>query len=321
LPRKLTGARSANAADWNAMFHRLTLPSILLLATIAGLAPRFAWAQGASRQDAGHKEMLKLLPDPLPAGAVMQGGVGFYIPDSLYQYMDGGADIFLLYGFRTLMHEDLKAGAVDVTVDVFDMGSPEAAFGMYAAERSPAYNFIAIGAEGYRNTGILNFLEDRYYVKLAGFGDGADSVLDALAHAISARIGGNPALPALLAMLPQEHRKPHSEQYMPNDPLGHPFLGPAFVVAYATGDHESKLFVTVARDETDARQRLKQLEEHFAKTGECKRAPEIADRAIRGSNSFEGSMVAQTKGRYLLLLLNPAAESEQILKSAADSLK
>ena len=42
----------------------------------------------------------------------------------------------------------------------------EDAFGMYAAERAPGYNFLDIGIEAYRNEGILNFLQDRYYVKL-----------------------------------------------------------------------------------------------------------------------------------------------------------
>jgi hypothetical protein len=200
------------------------------------------------------------------------------------------------------------------------MGSADSAFGMYAAERSPDSRFIAIGAEGYQYEGMLNFLQDRYYVKLLGFGDGANAVLDTFARALSARIGTNPELPALLSELPKDNRKPHSEQYMPADPLGHAFLGPAYMVAYTLGDQESKLFVTVARDETDAQQRLKQLEQHFTKTGHCEPAPELGEGAIRASNSFEGSVIVRTKGRYLLLLVNPAKGSEQLLKNAAAGL-
>jgi hypothetical protein len=125
----------------------------------------------------------------------------------------------------------------------------------------------------------------------------------------------------LLSKLPVENRKPHSEQYIPTDPLGHPFLGPAYVVAYRSGDQESKLFVTVARDEDDAQQRLKQLEQHFAKTGRCQPASELGAGAIQASNSFEGSVVAETKGRYLLLLVNPGKGSEQLLKNAAAGLE
>lgn len=278
-------------------------------------------AERTVEQDSSRQEMLKLIAEPLPAGAVAKHAPSFYGPDNLYAYMDGAADIFVLYGVHLLLHLDLRAKAADITVDVFDMGSPDTAFGMYAAERSPDFHFITIGAEGYQYPGMLNFLQDRYYVRLLGFGDGADPVLEMLARTLSARIGTNSAFPALLARLPAENRKPHSEQYMPTDPLGHPFLGPAYMVAYMLGDQESKLFVTLARDEADAQKRLKQLALHFAKTGQCRPAPELGEGAIRASNSFEGSVIAQTKGRYLVLLLNPGKGSEQLLRSTAAGLE
>ncbi|UWZ83605.1 DUF6599 family protein [Occallatibacter riparius] len=276
--------------------------------------------QQSGLQDPSHAALSKLLPEPLPSGVVAKAPPGFYTPDNLYQYMDGAADVFVLYGVRTLLHLDARDPSVDVTVDVFDMGSPDAAFGMYAAERAPDYHFISIGAEAYQNTGILNFVQDRYYVKLAGFGEGADAALETWARTLSSRIGANPALPSLLARLPAEGRKPHSEQYMPNDPLGHPFLGPAYVAAYSAGEAESKLYVTVARDDADALQRLKQLQEHFTRTGKCAAALDLAAGTIRGQNSFEGTVIARTAGRYLLVLLNPVSGNERILTSAADNL-
>lgn len=271
-------------------------------------------------EDSTHATLSRIIPEPLPSGAVTQGRPSFYTPDNLYEYMDGAADVFVLYGVRTLLHLDARAQAVDLTVDVFDMGSPDAAFGMYAAERAPDYHFLSIGAEAYQNTGILNFVQDRYYVKLAAFGEGADAALETWARTLSARIGTNPALPALLARLPAEGRKPHSEQYMPNDPLGHPFLGPAYVAAYSAGEAESKLYVTLARDEADAHKRLKQLQEHFTRTGKCTPALDLAAGAIRGQNSFEGTVIARTAGRYLLVLLNPVSGNGRILTRAAESL-
>ena len=287
------------------------LSSFLLLILTA--VPSFATTTGP---EATRQAMLKLVAEPLPASAVAKRPACFYGPINLYEYMDGAADIFVLYGVRQLLHLDVRARAVDISVDVFDMGSPEAAFGMHAAERSPDFHYITIGAEGYQYEGMLNFLQDRYYIKLLGFGYSADGVLEAFARTLSARIGADSAFPALLAKLPTENRKPHSEQYMPADPLGHPFLAPAYVVAYASGDQESKLVVTVARDDADARWRLQQLEQHFAKTGQCEHAPELGEGAIRASNSFEGTVLAHTKGRYLILLLNPIKGSGQLLENA-----
>jgi len=271
--------------------------------------------------DSKRQEMLKLLADPLPSGAVTKHGASFYGPDNLYEYMDGGADIFVLYGVRTLMHADLRAEAVEVTVDVFDMGAPDTAFGIYAAERSPGFHYKAIGTEGYQYEGMLNFLQDRYYVKLLGFGDGADALLEKLSQLLSQRIGSNPGFPKLLAKLPAENRIPHSEQYIPASPLGHAFLAPAYAVAYKADDREYKLLVTVASDAADAQKRLKQLEQHFATSGQCQPATELGEGAIRASNSFEGSVLAETKGQYLLLLLNPGKGSEQFMRNVAAGLE
>jgi hypothetical protein len=298
------------------MARSFSLLLILVLTSVGAFA-----AERTVQDDSNRQEMLKLIAQPLLSESVAQAPASFYGPDNLYQYMDGGADIFVLYGVRTLLHQECRAKEVDVTVDIFDMGSPDTAFGMYAAERSPTYHFVTIGAEGYQDEGVLNFLQDRYYVKLAGFGAGADAVLATFARVLSARIGANSAFPALLARLPSKNRKPHSEQYTPNDPLGHPFLGPAYVVAYTSGGQESKLFVTLARDEADAQQRFKQLEEHFSKTGQCKAAPELGQGVVRASNSFEGAVMAQLKGRYLFLLVNPAAGGEQLLRVAVATLE
>jgi hypothetical protein len=271
-------------------------------------------------QASDHQDLLKLIPEPLPTGVALQGSPSFFAPDSLYEYMDGGADIFLLYGVHSLMHLDMRDKAVEITVDVFDMGTPDTAFGMYAAERSSNDHFLAIGAEGYRFQGILNFLQDHYYVKIAAFGDGAESVLEPLAEALSKKIGTNPGFPALLAALPAANRKLHSEQFMPNDPLGHAFLSPAYVATYTSVSQESKLFVTLAHDEADARGRLAQLQQHLTKTGTCKPAPEFGEGAIRGNNSFEGNVLALAKGRYLILLLNPASDPKQLLNDLTKGL-
>ncbi len=275
----------------------------------------------ATGQDQNRQLLSKLLSEPLPVGAIAQQSLSIYTPDNLYEYMDGGADIFLLYGVRGVLHKDLRANGVDITVDIFDMGTPDSAFGMYAAERTADEPFASIGAEGYANKGALNFFQDRFYIKLTGFGDGADTVLGVLARTVSARIGTNAGLPAILALLPGENRKPHSEQYMLNDPLGHAYLGPAYVAAYMLDGKESKVFVTLARDGGDALQRFEQLKQGFAKTGQCKAAPEIAEGAIRASNSFEGSVIALTKGRYVVLLVNPPAQGDGLLRAVARVLK
>ena len=265
-------------------------------------------------------EISGLLRAPLPGRAVPQGDASTYDAENLYQYIDGGADIYLLYDFKTLLHQDFKSAAAEVTVDIYQMGNPEDAFGIYSSERSTNYKFLPIGAEGYRAEGILNFLEGRYYVKLSGSGPSADALLDQFARLLSTRIGGSRALPSLLTSLPREHRIAHSEQYIKKDPLGHAFLAPAYLVTYGEGKEQIKLVVSVAQSAPAVKARAEQLTRHFKQTGEAVSAPDLGENGMRGSNTFEGHVIARTRGPYLIALFNPGPNGAQILKATAQGL-
>lgn len=264
--------------------------------------------------------LTKLLAEPLPNHPRPEAGPSFYKPDTLYQYIDGGAEVYLLYDFQLLLHQNFKSGAAELTADIYDMGKPEDAFGIYSAERSPNYNYISVGTEGYRSKGVLNFFQDRYYIKLTGSGAGADPLLDPLAHTLSTRIAGSRTMPPLLLKLPQLHRVRHSEQYIRKDPLGHGFLAPAYVVSYASVPKESKMLISVANDAAGAKARLDQLAKHFKQTGECVAAADLGEGGLRAKNSFEGSIIARTQGRYVIVLLNPPPAGGTLLKAAALAL-
>ena len=265
-------------------------------------------------------QLASLLNAPLPAKAAAQSSAQTYTPDTLYQYIDGGADLYVLYDFKTLLHQDFKSGATELTADIYEMSKTEDAFGVYASERSPSYTFLAIGVEAYRDKGILNFVQDRYYVKLSGNGANADTLLDQFARLLAGRIGGLRSLPSLFAKLPRENRAIRSEQYIKKDPLGHAFLAPSYVVAYGQGKQQSKLVISVAADAPAAKSRADQLAKHFKQSGESASAPELGEGGIRAKNTFEGRVIARTHGRYLIALFNPPENGAEMLKSAAQSL-
>ena len=278
-------------------------------------------AARAQTSASAHPQFAKLLADPLPGHPSLRANRPSTSLTRSISTSTGGADVYLLYDFQLLLHQDFKAGAADMTADVYDMGRPEDAFGIYSAERSPKFNYIPVGAEGYRSKGVLNFFQDRYYVKLSGSGASVDAQLDQLAHTLSTRIGGSRSGPPLLLKLPQLQRVKHSEQYIRKDPLGHAFLAPAYVVTYASTPKESKLLVSVANDAPGAKGRLDQLAKHFKQTGECSPAAELGEGGIRAKNSFEGNIIARTQGRYVIVLLNPPPDGAALLKSTAQALR
>ena len=286
--------------------------------------PRASFSSGSPRPqpaETSQTQVQGLLSAPLPGKLAPEESPALYKADSLYQYIDGGADVYLLYDFRMLLHQNFKSGSAEVTADVYDMGKRDDAYGIYAAERSSKYKFLPIGIEGYRSKGILNFVQDHYYVKLQATGTNGDALLDPLGRTVSQRIGGARTRPALLQKLPRENKVEHSDQYIRKDPMGHAFLAPAYVASYAWGEQEGKLLVSVAADAASAKARLDQLAKHLKQTGTCSDAKELGEGGIRGKNSFEGNWIARTQGRYLVALVNPPENGAGILKTTATGLQ
>ena len=174
-----------------------------------------------------------LLPAP-PEFFGKPGAPARYYSTDLYHYLDGGADAYLDYGLVAMIHREFKAGDVDLTVDIYDMGDPLQAFGIYSAERSPDYLFIPIGAEAHVDVGSLGFLQARYYVKLSAFGDGnrTPTVLEKAARSIEARIGPVGKLPQPVTWFPVAGQVAASQKYIVKAPLGRDYLAPATTAAY-----------------------------------------------------------------------------------------
>jgi hypothetical protein len=157
-----------------------------------------------------------------------------YTPDDLWDYINGAADGYLALGFIDLNIREYTRGRNIIKAEVYRFGDDARAFGIYSMERSPGYNFIPAGVQGYNEDGAVNFYKDRYYVKIMSH-SGSAKVNDAmveLAGLISSRIEGKSEFPALLGFFPAEGRLKNEETYLLESVLGHDFLRGAFRVAY-----------------------------------------------------------------------------------------
>ncbi|HYA48501.1 MAG TPA: DUF6599 family protein, partial [Burkholderiales bacterium] len=100
-----------------------------------------------------------------------------FFPENLYEYIDGAAESYLSYDFKELLVAQLKKEGMPatLTVEIYDMGGPTNAFGIFSAERYPENGPVAVGDLGYLEGESLNFAAGRYYVKLLSFGLGGQT--------------------------------------------------------------------------------------------------------------------------------------------------
>jgi len=267
------------------------------------------------------ERLARLLPEPSEIGAAQSGERKLFSSD-LYQYSDGGADVYLDYGLVAMLHQEYKISSTDITLDIYDMGAQSNAFGIYAAESSPDYQFLPIGAEGYGTNEILNFFQDEFYVKLSAFSDKEKTgpVLERFARAVSRRVGPSQAMPKFLALFPPQNLVNHSCKFVRKSPLGHDFLGPAIIAAYAWGEKQTSLVISRSPDAEGAVQKVGQLRDYFGRSGKVVSQPELASGAFLGSNQLEGEAVFFASGPYAIVCINPPPHPESFLKAVMERI-
>ena len=125
--------------------------------------------------------------------------------EALYDYIDGGAELYISYGFKSVLScRYIKEGHPEVTAEIFDMGTAEDAFGVYSQTRDKEEH--AFGQESYYISGAQFFWKGRYWVSLMTSETTEESVqlLRSLAGFIDEKIGETGERPAILSVLPTD---------------------------------------------------------------------------------------------------------------------
>jgi hypothetical protein len=87
-------------------------------------------------------------------GWAADGQDGDYTQEGIYKYMDGAGELYREYEYRELfVRKFLKAGQPVITVELFDMGTPSRAFGVFAHTRDGAE--AGVGQDSEYRAGLL----------------------------------------------------------------------------------------------------------------------------------------------------------------------
>jgi len=162
-------------------------------------------------------DLSRALPDELIGWHNLPDRAQVYNPESLYDYIDGGAELYLSYDFRRVIHREYaregeEAGS-EILVDVFDMGSSQNAFGVFSQSRETIESEFGQGSQ--YTAGLMLFWKDRYYVSIMASPetDAAKRLVYELAGRIDEAIGTGGPLPAIVGVLPPDGLVEESIRY------------------------------------------------------------------------------------------------------------
>jgi hypothetical protein len=168
-----------------------------------------------------------------------------YTTANLWDFINGAAESYLAYDFIDLHVAEYKKGKDVIKAEVYRHKDNTMAFGIYSSERSPYFDYINLGTQGYNADGSINFLKGSYYVKIRTYSQN-EKVLQAeqdLAQQIASMLPGETSMPAVVLQFPAEGKKVNEETFINESVLGHKFLSKAFRASYQSGNSEFMIFV------------------------------------------------------------------------------
>jgi len=128
-----------------------------------------------------------------------------YDRQTLYTYIDGGAELYLAYDFReVLSRRFVGPNNGEIVLDVYDMGSAADAYGIFTSEREEPEAHVGQGSEF--GGGLLRFWKGNFFVSVLSGGDtlGADVVVMEIGKKVAEAIPETGAEPDLLKVLPSQ---------------------------------------------------------------------------------------------------------------------
>jgi len=219
-----------------------------------------------------------------------QGGARLFSADNLFEYLNGNAEGYLLYGFVQMQGVTCGSGHDSILIDVFEMTDADAAYGVFTANLDPQVPIEKVGMGGQILPRRALFCKDKYYVELAASPErGQEVALRTFVREAEKRIPGRSTPPAALSWFPSA--KLASVRLIPESVLGLRLLKRGFVAHYEQG----QAFVVIEDSPGSAAAVLSQLRLRFA---EAARA-HVADEAFQADDQYLGGLCMFRKGRYI----------------------
>ena len=143
-------------------------------------------------------------------------GETVYTPKTLFEYIDGGAELYISYDFQQMLALKYeKEGESEITLDIFDMQNSFNAFGVFSHSREVVDHTIAEDVESEYADGLLTFWKGKYYVSIMAYPETPEKkeLVLALGRKVTGLITEPGLVPPIIAKLPRENLVKESIRY------------------------------------------------------------------------------------------------------------
>jgi len=251
-----------------------------------------------------------LLPKKdLPEGWTLAEGPQTYTKKTLFERINGEAELFFKYGFQKsvlAIYQSKKNRENQVELDIYDMGNVLQAFGVFSRFRNED-RLGGFGLDSFLDDHSALFYQGKYFVMLYA-PEPNQEILRQFSKLISLNISDPSPPPKEISYFPKNGLKPGSIQYFPEGLLGHQFLKRGFQGTYVektegkAEDKTLKLFLAIFQNSQKAIHALRDFKDDLSKKGKVSSGSiiEFETRALKGEDPYHGKVIVLQKGFYLL---------------------
>jgi hypothetical protein len=249
--------------------------------------------------------------------------VRLYEGQTLYEYIDGGAELYHEYGFVRVATATYKDLLHEITMDIYEFDTPENAYGLYTRIRPAEPEISKLGVEGFKGEGTLDFVKGKYLARMTAF-DMSPETTDLeskIAVVLDSIIPGTTSRPEQFSLFPKANMIPYTEMYYAEAYFGHSFLNQVYTQNYALGADTVTLFFC---DDPGGEKYLKWsglVENDEEQSAAIRDMPFDEGSGLIIPDNYFGDLVAGLKGGKLVGMVNYKAAHQKFLSDWLTSLR
>jgi len=264
----------------------------------------------------------------LPAGSCAEGWVmdekpALFTQETLFDHINGEAELYFPYGFDSLAtarYVKKAASGLEIVADVYRMGSLLDAFGIWSNYRKADAPGCAVGADCFLSSSQMLFYQDRYFVRLQATGTPAPdrAVFLACGRALSRNLPADKGRPGELELFQVPGVVPKTERYLPQSVLGYPFFRRGMTAEANLNGERAQVFLVFEDSAAAAR---KAFDRYLASLKEEGREAKLSGKegriSLEGIDPLYGKVIVEQSDRYLIgaIRLKDAAAAKPVIEA------
>jgi hypothetical protein len=264
------------------------------------------------------------LPEKIDAtGFERSSDVETYVGESLFEYINGGAEVYHQYGFVDVVTAYYTHDQTEIVADIYRFGDSDNAYGLFSSLRPLEPTVVGFGIEGFTSGTTVDFVKGSYLVRLVGFDDSPEmsAALLSMAREFDGLVLGKTTPPQMFALFPADGRMESTLKIQAESFLGQKALTDVYTIDYSADGETVTLFLT--NDATG--EKYAQWSERAVKrktTALTLRSfPYDESRVFMAEDSYYGQIIAGIKGEILCGIVGYDESRKDILISWLNSMQ